>query len=104
MNVAHHLSDKEFHQTLLEMKRVSKKMIIIDDPIKTSRQNRISALIYNLDRGREFRTEDEIQKIFSSIDGISLLATHSYRRFPGFYFQRVFILTVHRSLISDSFN
>ncbi len=103
-SVAHHLSDQEFYQTLLEMKRVTKKMMIIDDPIKTNRQSRISAFIYNLDRGKAFRTVDEIQKIFNSIPGISLFTTHSYRRFPGFYFHQVFVLTVDRSLESDFFN
>ena len=35
VSTAHHLADDEFHNVLCEMRRVSRKFIMIDEPIKT---------------------------------------------------------------------
>lgn len=92
IDTSHHLSDERFFRTLVELKRVSKKYVVVSDPVVTEPQNRISAFFYSLDRGGCYRTIDQMKKIFDSMDGMPLVDTVPFCTFPGIYLHTAFIL------------
>lgn len=91
-NTSHHLSDEEFRKTLLEMMRVTRRYVIIDDAVRTKTQNRLSTFFYSLDRGRYFRYPEAMRNILCSVQGLKLLTVDSFRTFPGIYTHSVFVL------------
>ncbi|HOW34976.1 MAG TPA: class I SAM-dependent methyltransferase [Candidatus Omnitrophota bacterium] len=93
-NTSHHLNDKDFRETLLEMKRVTKRYLIIDDAVKTEGQGRFSAFLYNLDRGGHYRYQKEMREILISLGNVRLLGADHFVTFPGFYSHVVFVLEV----------
>lgn len=93
-NTSHHLDDKDFRETLLEMKRVTKRYLIIDDAVKTENQGRFSTFLYNLDRGGHYRYQNEMQEILISLGNVKLASMDHFVTFPGFYSHVVFVLKI----------
>ena len=96
IEISHHLTDQDFKHVVLEMVRVTKKYILIEDSVRFKNQNPISSFFYNLDRGGQFRYLEEMKNILQAIAGTQLKEIHSYRTFPGFYFHKIFILEIQR--------
>ena len=92
IDTSHHLSDQGFYQVLLELKRVSKKYIVVSDPVVTPDQSRLSAFFYRLDRGACFREPEEMKKNFARVQGLRLKEAVSFKTFPGLYVHAAFIL------------
>ena len=92
IDTSHHLSDQALGQVLLELKRASRKYIVISDPVVTADQSRLSAFFYRLDRGACFRKSEEMKAIFAKVDGLQLKEVVSFKTFPGFYIHTAFIL------------
>jgi ubiquinone/menaquinone biosynthesis C-methylase UbiE len=88
---AHHFSDMEFEIVIKEIERVARKFIIIADIIRTSQQGRLSNLLYNLDRGRNIRTKEQMQKILCAAISRPIDYQATYKTFPGFYTHALFI-------------
>ncbi len=91
---AHHFSDDSFIQALQEMQRVSSKYIIIDDQVEWTKQHRVSKILYDLDRGTNNRTMEELERIIVTLEGVKVAARDSYKSFPGLYLHGVFVLEV----------
>ncbi len=91
-NSAHHLSDDEFVRVLTQMKRVSRRYLILDDCVKTADQNRLSRFFYSLDRGTMFRTIEQFESILARDSNLKLVLRRTHRTFPGLYLHAVFIL------------
>jgi len=91
---AHHFSDENFIKALSEMSRVSRKFIIIDDQIKWPDQNRVSKFFYDLDRGTNNRTEDQLEDILHGVKDFKIILKANYKSFPGFYLHAVFVLEI----------
>ena len=94
IDTSHHLDDTQLAATIAEIKRVSRKYIVISDPVLSIRQSKTSAFFYRLDRGRCFRYLDEMKAIFDDTQGVVLQKTHSFRTFPGLYLHAAFVLTL----------
>ncbi len=96
IDTSHHLTDEQFKKVLTELARVSRRYIVVSDPIVYKGQNFLSRFFYNLDRGACFRTAQESQAVFLSVLGLNLKETFSYRTFPGLYVHQAFVLEVGR--------
>ena len=96
IDTSHHLSDQEVLQVLLELKRVSRKYIIISDPIVADNQSRLSCFFYKLDRGGCYRNAGQMKAILDSDKGLVIRDTVFYRTFPGLYLHAAFILGVRQ--------
>ena len=94
INTSHHLSDEQFCQGLLEMRRVSTRYIVISDAVILENQSKLSSFFYGLDRGGCYRKVEEMQAIFNSVDGIILKHEFSFVTFPGIYSHVSFILEI----------
>ncbi|MCK5580966.1 MAG: class I SAM-dependent methyltransferase [Candidatus Omnitrophica bacterium] len=92
VDTAHHLDDQQFRDVLLELKKVSRKYVVVSDPVFFENQGKISTFFYRLDRGACFRTVEQMRKIFATIEGLELVKTESYQTFPGLYCHTTFIL------------
>ena len=87
----HHFSDEDLFHVLVEMRRVARRFLIIDDAVTSSEQNKLSRLLYRLDRGGIFRSVDEIERIFATVPGIQPVLKSSFWSFPGLYQHAVFV-------------
>lgn len=94
IDTSHHLSDEQFKTALIELKRVSRRYIVVSDPVVYDGQNALSKFFYKLDRGACFRTLEQSKAVFSSIAGLECKSTFSYRTFPGLYVHQAFVLDV----------
>lgn len=94
IDTSHHLTDEQFRRALTELKRLSRKFIIVSDPLVYAGQNSLSKFFYSLDRGACFRSEDQSRKILQTVPGLRCIGTFSYRTFPGLYIHQAFILQV----------
>jgi ubiquinone/menaquinone biosynthesis C-methylase UbiE len=94
INSSHHLSDEQFRQGLLEMRRVSRRYIAVSDAVIQENQSKLSSFFYGLDRGGCYRKIEDIQAIFNSVDGVILQDKVTFRTFPGIYCHVTFILEV----------
>ena len=92
MDTSHHLSDEEFRSVLRRLKDVSKRYVIVGDPVVTEGQNRLSRFFYKLDRGGCFRDIKEMQKIFAAAGGLKLVDLLFCRTFPGLYARAACVL------------
>ena len=92
IDTSHHLSDEEFKIVLQEMRRVSKRYVVIGDPIIFDQQNGLSRFFYQLDRGACFRHIRQMENIFSQVEKLKVVAMPCYRTFPGLYVRTVCIL------------
>ena len=92
IDTSHHLSDDAFCQVLLELRRVSKKYIVVSDPIVFDKQSFLSSFFYRLDRGGRFRTMEEMKNIFKRINHLRLIEVSSFKTFPGLYLHTTFVL------------
>ena len=89
---SHHFSDEEFLKMFQEMKRVSKRYIIISDIIRTSKQSTLSRYLYDMDRGNNIRTEKMFDTFFKQEKDYQITLKAHHKTFPGFYFHVVFVL------------
>ncbi len=94
VDTSHHLSNEEFSSALKEIKRVSRKYIIVTDPVKTENQSRLSTFFYELDRGGAFRYSKDMQEILLAQNDAKLIRTHFFKTTPGLYSRAVFVLEV----------
>lgn len=94
IDTSHHLPDDVFKHVLVELRGMSRKYIVVSDPIVTENQGRISAFFYSLDRGACFRKAAPLREIFNAVPGIRLKDSFSYRTFPGLYVHHAWILEV----------
>ena len=93
-NTIHHLSDESLTEGVLEMKRVSRKYIILDDAVRWSDQNRLSQFFYSMDRGTMFRTTEEIEAILKRIEDLKVVLKGNFWTFPRLYYHTVIVLEV----------
>lgn len=93
---SHHFSDRDFREVLSEMKRVSRKYLIVDDAVRTVTQSPASKFFYKLDRGTNFRTMPEMEQILQGLGGWKIALKQTYTSFPGIYLHAVFVLTPDR--------
>ncbi len=91
---AHHFSDESFVKALKEMRRVSRRYIIIDDQVEWPAQNRVSKFLYGMDRGTNNRTLKDVEDIIARVGQLKVVARDTYKSFPGFYLHGVFVLEV----------
>lgn len=94
IDTSHHLTDAQFLAALLELKRISRRYLVVSDPVLYEGQGALSKLLYKLDRGACFRSEQQSQAIFSSTPGVRFIETFSCRTFPGFYIHQGFVLEI----------
>ena len=92
IDTSHHLSDAEFKETLKELERVSQRYVVISDPILTPNQSRLSSFFYGLDRGKNFRDQNEIEGILKESAGLELVEVKPFRTFQRLYLHAAFIL------------
>lgn len=93
-NTAHHLSDKELIQTMDNLRRVTKKYIIIDDCVRSADQSKLSRIFYSLDRGTMFRTQEQFEELFVKLGHNRLVLKDTHRTFPGLYLHAVFVIDI----------
>ncbi len=94
IDTSHHLTDEQFKTVLVELKRVSRRYVLVSDPVVYEGQNFLSKFFYKLDRGACFRTEAQSKDVFLSVQGLKYKATFSYRTFPGLYVHQAFVLEI----------
>lgn len=94
IDTSHHLTDEQFRRALSELKRLSRRYIVVSDPLVYEGQNAVSKFFYRLDRGACFRREEESLSVFSSVPGLTCTASFSCRTFPGLYVHKAFILEI----------
>lgn len=83
LSILHHLPDELLVKVLKEAARVGKKLLVID---LIQKNNLLSRLLYNLDRGHNIRTMEEQQRLIStsfkithaSVFDASALYRHSF--------------------------
>lgn len=92
IDTSHHLTDAQFRTALLELKRISRRYLVVSDPVLYEGQGALSKFFYKLDRGACFRSEQQSLAVFSSTPGVRFLKTFSCRTFPGLYIHQGFIL------------
>lgn len=91
-DTAHHLTEEEFQACFREMCRVSRKWVMVSDPVLTPGQGRLSSFFYSLDRGACFRAAGDIEELaLQAASGIRLARRSSHRSFPGLYFRTVLV-------------
>ncbi len=94
IDTAHHLTEEEFKTVLLELKRVSRRYIVVSDPVVYKGQNLLSKFFYKLDRGGCFRTAEQTKVMFSAISDLRYRETFFCRTFPGLYVHQAFVLEI----------
>ncbi len=91
---AHHFSDEEFFSVILEMKRVSRKHLVVADIALTDNLNKFQKFIYHLDRGKMIRHWRDIEHLLARLLGVKIESKNFYRTFPGIYCHVVFVLGI----------
>lgn len=94
IDTSHHLTDEQYCEVLDKIKSLSRKYIVVSDPLIYEGQNALSRFFYSLDRGTCFRNEQQSQTIFASVPGIRYQGAFAFRTFPGLYVHKGFILEV----------
>jgi SAM-dependent methyltransferase len=94
IDTSHHLTDEEFRAALKELRRISRRYIVVSDPVLYRGQGALSRFFYQLDRGACFRTEEQSRALFNTVSGISCRKTFSCRTFPGLYIHQGFVLEI----------
>jgi len=89
---SHHFSNSEFSQILEELKRVSRKHVIVSDAVTTAAQNPFSRFFYHIDRGPVFRSMKDIENILASHKGMKTILKKTHRTFPGLYLHAIFVM------------
>ena len=85
---------KETDPLFEELRRVSRRYIVISDPILYEGQGFLSRWFYQMDRGGCFRTSRQMEGIFQAIGGLSVVHTATFRTFPGLYLHKCFVLQI----------
>lgn len=93
-NTTHHLDDQAVLTGIKEMKRISRRYIIVDDSIRSADQSSLSKFFYSLDRGTMFRTEKSLEKILLSAGDLKLVLKENFFTFPKLYYHAVFVLEI----------
>lgn len=94
IDTSHHLTDDQFKTVLLGLQRISRRYIVVSDPVIYPGQNFLSKFFYKLDRGACFRTEQQSKAVFDAVPGLQYRSTFSYRTFPGLYIHQAFVLEI----------
>ncbi len=94
IDTSHHLNDEQLKTVLMQLARVSRRYIVVSDPVVYDGQNALSKFFYKLDRGACFRTVEQSKAVFCSIAGLECKETFSYRTFPGLYVHQAFVLEI----------
>lgn len=92
IDTSHHLSDEGFLDVLGEMKRVSRRYVVVSDPVVTRGQSKLSSFFYSLDRGACFRTSEQMDGVFARLKDVRLLNIVRFNTFPGLYSRALFVL------------
>lgn len=92
VDTAHHLSDQDFKKVFGELKRLSRRYIVVGDPVVTASQGYFSRLLYRWDRGGCFRSTFQMKEILETDQDWALIQEVSFKTWPGFYQRSVFIL------------
>ncbi len=92
IDTSHHLNDEELSNIITTMTRVSKKWVLVSDPVVFEGQSGISRFFYDLDRGAKFRTMDEMVSFLDERRGLVMEKTDFFVTFPGLYRHGVFLL------------
>jgi ubiquinone/menaquinone biosynthesis C-methylase UbiE len=91
---SHHFPEEAFGAILEEMRRISRKYIIVDNAVTSESQGLISTFMYGLDRGTMYRIADHIEQILQKLTDAEIIQKETYRSFPGIYLHAVFILEI----------
>ncbi len=94
IDTSHHLTDEQFKTVLAELKRVSRRYIVVSDPVIYQGQGALSKFFYKLDRGACFRTPEQSRAVFSAAAGLQYRTTFLCRTFPGLYLHQAFVLEI----------
>ncbi|HSV43827.1 MAG TPA: methyltransferase domain-containing protein [Candidatus Bathyarchaeia archaeon] len=94
IDVSHHLSDEMFRAVVKELGRVSRRYVIVSDPVLFKGQGALSRFFYRLDRGSCFRTHDQMLAILGSIPGLAIDKIDFFSTFPYLYRHVVICLRV----------
>lgn len=94
VDAAHHFSDEQFKEILLELSRISRKYVVVSDPILYPSQDWLSSVLYRMDRGANFRSEEQIREIFFQLPSLQLVNVVTFKTFPGFYVHATFVLEI----------
>jgi len=92
IDTSHHLPDDVLRGVLREMRRVSRRYLVVSDPVRRPGQSRFSRFFYGLDRGACFRTAAQTEAIFKTTPGLDIVHTASFRTLPGMYYHTAFVL------------
>jgi SAM-dependent methyltransferase len=92
IDTSHHLNDEEFSNIITTMKRVSRKWVLVSDPVLFEGQSGISRFFYDLDRGAKFRSMDGMASLLGAHCGLIMEKTDIFVTFPGLYRHGVFLL------------
>ncbi len=95
-NTIHHLNDDAVKVGIKEMKRISRKYIVIDDCVRWKEQHGLSRFFYSLDRGTMFRTADDLRKLLGSDTDLKIVLESKHHTFPGLYTHAVFVLEIKK--------
>jgi ubiquinone/menaquinone biosynthesis C-methylase UbiE len=88
---SHHFSDELLKKVLKECDRLSRRIIIIADIVKTKDQGRISRFLYSIDRGKHIRNAEALRGIIQTVLKYPNYHQSTHRTFPGFYTHAVFV-------------
>lgn len=92
IDTSHHLTDAQFVDILERMREVSRRWMLISDPVLFAGQGRLSRFFYRLDRGAMFRSAERMEAIFNTVAGCILERVDFFTTTPGFYRHGVFVL------------
>lgn len=88
INTIHHLNDEEVIKILKNIKKSTKRIIMIHDALQ--QKNIISKFFYKLDRGEHFRSIEQ-QKFLLEKANLKIEKILFFRSFPGIYLHSTII-------------
>jgi SAM-dependent methyltransferase len=97
LDTSHHLTDAEFVSALATMAGISRRWVLVSDPVFSEGQSAISRFFYSLDRGAAFRDESGMRRLIGQCRGVALDSVSGFITFPGLYRRGSFLMTVRGS-------
>jgi SAM-dependent methyltransferase len=94
IDTSHHLTDDQFLEILGQMGRVSRRWVLVSDPVLFEGQSVVSRFFYGLDRGAMFRKPDHMKRLLAQQPRLALEKVDMFDTRPGFYRHGVFLLKI----------
>lgn len=92
IDTSHHFADEDLWPVLAEMYRVTRRWVLVSDPVRFPNQGVWSRLFYRLDRGACFRTRDQMRDLLTRLPNVQIDREMTFRTFPGLYVHAAFLL------------